>query len=247
MKKIGIVGGIAWRSTVEYYAALCRLSEQYFAEKGLRGVPPTPEITIESLDLRQVLSHMGKIGDEASWERFDAYHRDALTRLKNASVELAIIASNTPHHRFDTIAGGLGIPVLDIFSVIARESALLRFERVLILGTELTMSSVRFERAFLKYGVVPFAPNNQERLLVTALIGELQSGRSPGADRLIGSVARAAFLREAFARPVVCLACTELPLAFPNASGESVFEIDGIRYLNTGAIHAKAAFELAVR
>ena len=43
MKKIGIVGGIAWRSTVEYYAALCRRAEEWHFVRKLPGVPSMPE------------------------------------------------------------------------------------------------------------------------------------------------------------------------------------------------------------
>jgi aspartate/glutamate racemase len=43
MKKIGIVGGIAWRSTVEYYAALCRRAEEWHFARKLPGVPSMPE------------------------------------------------------------------------------------------------------------------------------------------------------------------------------------------------------------
>ncbi len=43
MKKIGIVGGIAWRSTVEYYAALCRRAEEWHFARKLPGLPSMPE------------------------------------------------------------------------------------------------------------------------------------------------------------------------------------------------------------
>jgi len=39
MKKIGLVGGVAWRSTVEYYAGICRRSEEQHASKGEQENP----------------------------------------------------------------------------------------------------------------------------------------------------------------------------------------------------------------
>jgi hypothetical protein len=51
MKKIGIVGGVGWQSTTEYYSELCRRSEQWHLAGNPRGVPTTPEISIESSDL----------------------------------------------------------------------------------------------------------------------------------------------------------------------------------------------------
>jgi aspartate racemase len=88
MKKIGIVGGVAWLSTVDYYSEICR-----------RSVPSTPEMSLESLDLNKVVSYLGIDGDEESWQ-FDDYHRAALQRLEASGAEFAVMASNTPHHRF---------------------------------------------------------------------------------------------------------------------------------------------------
>ncbi|HEV7180730.1 MAG TPA: hypothetical protein VGN11_12730, partial [Candidatus Baltobacteraceae bacterium] len=60
MKKIGIVGGLAWPSTVEYYSELCRRAKRCDASGGL-------EINIESLDLAKSVSYFGVDGDEVSW------------------------------------------------------------------------------------------------------------------------------------------------------------------------------------
>jgi hypothetical protein len=78
VKKIGIVGGLAWPSTVQYYSELCRRSEQWHLQRNLPL--QTPEIAIESLNLAKAFSYIGSDGDEASWARFDAYHRTALER-----------------------------------------------------------------------------------------------------------------------------------------------------------------------
>ncbi len=51
MKKIGIVGGVGWQSTTEYYSGLCRRSEEFHLARNPHDVPTMPEISIESLDL----------------------------------------------------------------------------------------------------------------------------------------------------------------------------------------------------
>ncbi len=134
MKKIGIVGGTAWLSTVDYYATICELSERHHASRGFASTPPTPEMSIESLDLNRALSYIGTIGDEESWEKFDAYHRDALRRLEASGADFAIIASNTPHHRFGAITSGIRMPVISIFEAVAKECACAGIEQVLVLG-----------------------------------------------------------------------------------------------------------------
>ena len=90
---------------------------------------------------------------EESWLQFDEYHRAALKRLEASGADFALIASNTPHHRLESIVCGVRIPVLSIFEAVAQESARIGARRVLILGTALTMSSRKLREQFAKYGV----------------------------------------------------------------------------------------------
>jgi aspartate racemase len=67
MKKIGIVGGVAWPSTVHYYSELCRRSERWHLARNRQGLSSTPEMSIESLDVNKAASYVGIDGDEESW------------------------------------------------------------------------------------------------------------------------------------------------------------------------------------
>lgn len=73
MKKIGIVGGAAWVSTVHYYSELCSLGER------LHGV--SREFSIESLHLHRAVGYIGRRKDERSRRAFDEYHRQAMLRI----------------------------------------------------------------------------------------------------------------------------------------------------------------------
>jgi aspartate racemase len=246
MKKIGIVGGIAWLSTVDYYSELCRRSEERHLASQLPGLPSTPEISIESLDLNRAFAYLGSDDDEASWARYDSYHRDALQRVENSGADFALMASNTPHHRFATIVRGIGIPVISIFDAVAKASAETGNREVLILGTGLTMRSPVFRQAFAQRGVRAAGPEDSAaRAMTIDLIASLQRGKVEGAAEALTRIARSSF-PQFEAQPVVCLACTELPLAFPEQKKLATFENDGIAYLNTSAVHIDAAFDFAV-
>ena len=247
MKKIGIVGGVAWPSTVDYYSEICRRSERWHIARNPQGVPSTPEMSIESLDLNRAVSYLGIDDDEVSWSQFDDYHRAALERLEASGADFALMASNTPHHRFDTIVRGIGIPVISILDVVAKKSARIGTREVLILGTALTMRSTRFREEFAKYGVEAAGPHDEvARALTVELITELQLGKLEEAAERLGRIAKIAFERQFRAQPVVCLACTELPLAFPAQKMLATFEYDGVVYVNTTAVHINAAFDFAV-
>jgi aspartate racemase len=233
MKKIGIVGGVAWASTVEYYSEICRRCEEF-------SPPSTPEISIESLDLGKAVSYIGAFAHEESWLQFDEYHRAALQRLAASGAAFALIASNTPHHRLESIVRGVTIPVVSIFEAVAKESARIGAKQVLILGTALTMSSQVFRNEFAKYGIDAAGPNDEgTRSLTIALIKDLQQGKLEGAADQIERIAKSSH------RSVVCLACTELPLAFSREKRLPTFESDGVLYINSTIAHVNAALNFA--
>jgi len=247
MKKIGIVGGIAWPSTADYYSGICRRSEQWHLARNPQSVPSTPEMSIESLDVNKAISLLGIDDDEDSWTQFDDYHRSALKRLEMSGTDFALIASNTPHNRFSTIVRGIEIPVLSILDVVAKESARIGASEILILGTSVTMRSAKFREGFAKYGVEASGPRDEAARAMTAgLIAELQLGKLEGTAARLGKIVRLSFKERLRTRPVVCLACTELPLAFQEQKMHASFECDGILYLNSTALHIEAAFDLAV-
>jgi aspartate racemase len=78
------------------------------------------------------------------------------------------------------------------------------------------------------------------------LIQDLQLGKLDGAKERVREIATASFERLPKTRPSVCLACTELTLAFPEHKMLPTFQNDGIVYLNSTAIHIAAAFHFAV-
>jgi aspartate racemase len=247
MKKIGIVGGVGWLSTVDYYSEICRRSERWHPANNAQGVQSMLEVSIESLDLYKAVSYLGVDGDEQSWFQFDLYHRAALQLLEASGAEFALMASNSPHHRFASIVRGVGIPVINIIEVTARESVRIGAAEVLLLGTQLTMRSSVFREEFARHGVHAAGPKDEEtRAMTVELIADLQAGKLDGAAERLGKIAKRSFERKFKKPPLVCLACTELPLAFPEQKRLPTFEHDGVMYINTTAVHIEAAFHLAM-
>jgi aspartate racemase len=243
MKKIGILGGIGWPSTVEYYAGLCGLAE---SRNRAQGRAQMPEMAIESLDLANAEMLVGTDGDEGSWLAFDAYHRAALQRLERSGADFAVIACNTAHHRLTQIERDLAIPVLGIVDAAADACAERGVREVLILGTRTVMTSAVFREAFRQRGINARVPaEERHRQMVLASINALARGHDDGASGRIREVIGESGLHQTDPSAAVYLGCTELPLAFPAHKHESLFEIDGIRCINSTALHIRAAFEFA--
>jgi aspartate racemase len=246
MKKIGIVGGVAWLSTVDYYTGICRRSEQSHSARDMQASDSMPEMSIESLSLSKAVSYIGIDGDEESWQRFDEYHRAALVRLQASGAEVAAIASNTPHHRFDAIVRGLEIPVVDIFKSVAEEAARTQVSEVMILGTPLTMQSRRFQDEFEKQGIRAAGPRDEAlRAMTTALIKDLQMGKHEGSEERLMQIVRMARGHQLGVQSAVCLACTELPMALHNKKNLASFEYEDFIYINSTAAHIDAIFDFA--
>lgn len=246
MKKIGIVGGVGWRASVEYYAGLCRLGEAW-RSRSPAGVLPVQEMSIESLDQAMAIACLGIDGDEASWSRFDAYHRDALRRLQAAGAACAVMASVTPHHRYAQIVSGTGIPVIDLFEAVARTCVRIGASKLLILGTPHTMGSAVFRAVLARHGIDGAGPTDAAAFAATAaLITRLQRGNTDGVAAQVGAIAKASWAPSDNPAAMACLACTELPLAFPESKAQAVFETAGVTYLNVTAIHVAAAFQWLV-
>ncbi|MGC2639346.1 MAG: aspartate/glutamate racemase family protein [Acidobacteriaceae bacterium] len=209
-----------------------------------------PELAIESLNLAKAFALIGKDEDEKSWAGFDEYHRAVLKRLEAGGAEVALIAANTPHHRFKEIVRGVGIPVVSIVDAAAQEAARVKSRmgagQVLILGTALTMQSDRFRKAFAKRGIEAAGPAHEaERAAALELIDNLQRGRIEGCAERLGTLARTAFTGQFRGIPVVSLACTELPLAFPHIPSQAAFSAGGVVYIHTTAAHIDALMDVA--
>jgi aspartate racemase len=159
MKKIGIVGGVGWPSTLDYYRLICVGANAHFKAQGTSIPYPTPPMTIESLVMHETRSFRAKPGDsDAAWARYDGAFRDALLRLEKAGCDFGIIANNTSHTRLHSIRSGLGLPVVSILEETADVAKASGATKALILGTDVTMRADDYTDVLRDRGI---AANNR--------------------------------------------------------------------------------------
>lgn len=242
MKKIGIVGGVAWPSTLEYYRLLCTWTNEHFRKLGSDLPYPTPPMTIESVVMNETRKLRARLtdGDEA-WAAYDAAFRNALLRLQKAECDFGIIANNTSHTRLHSIRKGLDLPIISILEETAKATRSSGARNALVLGTSVTMRSNDYTSALAANDV---RANDRLPEEVIEFIQSLidvefeQEGTARGREELLK-------LCDAYVTDrsdtVVLLACTELPLAFPEHAEEGVFESEGFTFVNTTAVHVRAA------
>ena len=245
MKKIGIVGGLAWPSTADYYRMICAGANAHFRAQGHGAPLPTPPMAIEHLNMAQTRALRGR-PDGTGWEEFDAILRGALERLKASGCDFALIASNTPHARLAAVQQGLDFPVISIIEASANEAARLGRPKALVLGTAVTMRSDLYAQALGARGIEANARLPEDRIdAIQRLIDEeFYAGATPaGRAELLAIYHKFASDPEA---TTILLACTELPLAFPDHADDASFGAHGFTFVNTSAAHVKAALREAL-
>lgn len=227
MKVIGLIGGVGWPSTIEYY----RLMNQ--EAQAAVGSSHSAEVLLHSYDYATIsaLMHQG------NWEKLAAILIETAKQLETAGAEVLVIACNTLHKVAREVRAGIGIPLLHIAEAAAEEAARLNLKTVGLLGSGFVMEQDFYKEPFLSRGIRVITPDPQGRKEVDGVImKEL-------ACNVFREESRSAVVKEIAAltakgADAVVMGCTELPLLIRDADSPA-------RLLNTTAIHARAAVKFA--
>jgi len=225
MKTLGIVGGIAPESTIDYYR---RIVAAYGARMGDGSFPP---VLINSIDMTRMI---GFIAANQMVELTE-YLSGEVNKLARAGADFALLASNTPHIVFNEISEAAKIPMLSIVEAACDETARRGLTRVGLFGTRFTMQGSFYPEVFSKRGIQVVTPEeadqeyvhskyNQE-LIHGIYLDETRRGLLAVADGLIDRQHIQGLI----------LGGTELPLILRNESHH------GIPLLDTTGIHVERA------
>ena len=238
------MGGVGWASTVDYYRAIAEGAGRYFAERGHGSPLPIPPMTIESVTQAKTRALRGVAGDEESWSAFDAVFREALLTLQNAGCDFGIIASNTPHARLHAIREGVSMPILSIFDATADATASTGATKALVLGTTVTMQARNYADRLAAENITANArlPEPEIAEMQAMIDSDFYGGASDTAHARLLAFCN----KHAAPGTAILLACTELPLAFPDHLDDPVFEADGHLFVNPSAAHVAAALNEAL-
>ena len=229
MKTIGLLGGMSWESTVEYYRVINR-------EAGARlGGVHSGDILMRSFDFQNIYDPM-HAGD---WDALADYVAGAAKELERAGAQCVLICTNTVHNVAPQVEAAIGVPLIHIGDGAGAAAKRLGATKVGLLGTRFTME-LDFYASRLKEGfdIETITPDAADRALVDRIIwDELIRGdlRDESRDAYVGVIER---LAERGAQAVV-LGCTEIPLLIgPDDSS--------LPLVDTTTEHALAAVEFAL-
>lgn len=225
-KTLGIVGGIAPESTIEYY----RLLIASYRERKPDG--SAPSIVIDSIDLKKLLDLTGA-GD---LDGLTSYLVGEVRLLARAGADLALLAANTPHIVFDEVLRQSPIPLVSIVETTCAAAKALGLKKLALFGTRFTMQRRFYSDVFSREGVALVVPAEDDLAFIhDKYVGELVKGvyRPETREKLLAIVGR---MREDEGIDGVILGGTELPLILKG-------ETSRVPLLDTTRIHVEAALD----
>lgn len=226
---IGLIGGMSWESSAEYYRIL---------NAGVRdrlGPTASARCLLWSFDF----SEIERLQHDGDWVALTEKMIDAARRLEAAGADVLLICTNTMHRMAPDVQAAVTIPLLHIADPTAARVTAAGITKVGLLGTAFTMEQDFYKGRLTDiHGLEVIVPNARDRADVHRIIyEELVAGKIRPESREV--------YRQVIARLIndgaegVILGCTEIMLLVkPEDSLVPLFD--------TTALHGQAAIELAL-
>lgn len=230
MKTIGMIGGMSWESSIEYY----RIVNEAVKER--LGDLHSAKCLMYSVDFAEIEA----LQREGRWEEATRAMIQAARSVEAGGADFLIICTNTMHKMAEAVQRSIGIPLLHIADATAEVIKAQKLQRVGLLGTRFTMEEAFYRgRLVEKHGLDVIIPDKSDREIVHRIIySELVLGRIEPASkaeylRIIAGLAKAG-------AEGIILGCTEIGLLVsPSDSRLPLFD--------TTRIHALAAVQYALQ
>lgn len=229
MRTIGLIGGMSWESSAEYY----RIINQRVRDQ--LGPLRSAQLLMYSVDFGPVeqAQHAGR------WDDAALILEDAARRLQAGGAECVVLCTNTMHLVAPRIEAAVSIPFLHIADAAGSAAVAAGTLTVGLLGTAFTMEQDFLTSRLAAHGLSVLVPNADERQAVHRIIyeelcvGVISEASRQVYQRVIASLA-------ARGAQAIILGCTEIGLLIKPEHSE-------LPLLDTTALHAQAAVAFALQ
>lgn len=228
MKTIGLIGGITWHSTADYYRLL-----NLEVNQRLGGVH-SARLLISSVDFAEI-----KLLTEAeNWDALADRMGTAARAIERAGADCLLIGANTMHNIAEQVQSQVSIPLINIAAVTAAAVKSRHIKKILLLGTRYTMQLPFYRQALATAGAETIIPSAADISFVNdAIYNEFSKGIFlPETKQRYLSVIAAAVGAGAGG---AILGCTEIPILIKQ-------EDCAVPLFDTTALHVQAAVDFAL-
>ncbi len=229
MKVIGLLGGMSWESSLEYYRILNETVKERLG--GLHSA----KCILYSVDFEEIenLQHEGK------WDELTRIMVGSAQKLENAGANMVLICTNTMHKMANEVQNAIHIPLLHIADAAAEKVKEKNLKKVGLLGTKFTMEQDFYKgRIKEKYNIDVIIPDTDDRKVIHDVIynelclGQINEASRDKYKKIIESLIRNG-------AEGIILGCTEIPLLI----NQKDFKIP---IFDTTQIHCLAAIDYAL-
>ncbi|MEU5208913.1 aspartate/glutamate racemase family protein [Streptomyces sp. NPDC020742] len=228
MQTIGLLGGMSWESTAEYYRLLNELTRDRLG--GLHSA----RCVLYSVDFAEI----ERLQVEGRWEEAGKVLAEAAGALESAGADLLLLCTNTMHKVADQVAAAVSVPLLHLADTTAEAVRAKGLRRIGLLGTAFTMEQDFYRGRLAGHGLDVLVPDAAGRSTVHQVIYE---ELCLGVVREESRAAYRAVIDELVAAGAegIVLGCTEIELLIgPEHSPVPLFP--------TTRLHAEAAVNHAL-
>jgi aspartate racemase len=229
MKTLGLIGGMSWVSTIDYY----RIINEQVNQK--LGKLHSAKILLYSVNYEESKPPV----DPREWDKPSQNLLNIALKLQNAGADAIVLCANTPHMAADFIQQQIQIPLIHIAEETAKEIGNYNLKTVGLLGTRITMEQDFFKQRLLKLGIKSLVPNEDQRNFIhSTIMQELGKGifTNETKSRYLEIMED---LRKQGAEGII-LGCTEIPMLIKR-------EDSRMQLFDTTMIHATAAVNFALQ
>ena len=223
-----MIGGTTWLSTAEYYKAI-----NLMINKRVGGLH-SGKILLYSMDFEEFKPP----SDAEGWKRSAEMLAGIARRLEIAGADCLLLCANTPHMVADEVQANIGIPLLHIAEMTAREINRRGIKKTALLGTKFTMEQAFFKDRLTGHGIEVLIPESSDKDFIHwSIYSEFGKG-------IFTTETKKKYLQiiktmEEKGAAGVIFGCTEIPMLLqPNECDIPVFD--------TTLIHAASAVDFAL-
>ena len=227
MKTIGLLGGMSWESTVEYYRLI---NEEVKAKMG--GFH-SAKCLLYSVDFGELEAYMRT----EHWDKIEQVLIKAALNLEQGGADFILLCTNTMHKLFEQLQKELKVDLLHIADAAAEKIVQENIKKVGLLGTRQTMEQDFYKARLQKKGIQVLIPGEKDREIVHRVIfeelclGEIKEESRVEYIRIIEELI-------AMGAEGIVLGCTEIPLLIKQSNAS-------VPIFDTTYLHAMKAVEKA--
>jgi len=228
MQTIGLIGGMSWESSAEYYRII---NQEMKRRLGGHHNAKSVMVTVDFAEAVDAATH-------ERWDDLAAILKPAAQQLVNAGADFFLLCANTPHKIAAAIESAIPIPFLHIADVAAANIRHSGLSKVALLGTRFTMEEDFYPSRLTRFGIDVLTPGREERIeLQRIIIDELCHGKIVEESECFCEEVIST-LEQKGAQGII-LGCTELPMLITSAT--TVLPL-----FDTTRLHAEAAVTRAL-